>query len=67
MIKLRVNEFNTFFRLLEDEVERHKFWLDNKDFISEEERKSIEQDLSSLSSMLQEMQFKKERLLTLLR
>lgn len=67
MIKLKVNEFNAFLKLLEDEVDRHKFWLENKDFISEEERKSIESDLSSLSSMLEEMQFKKQRLLTLLR
>lgn len=67
MIKLRVNEFNMFLRLLEDEVERHKIWLESKDFNSEEERKSIESDLSSLLLMLEEMQFKKERLLTLLR
>lgn len=67
MIKLNVNEFNVFLRILEDEVERHKMWLDNKDFVSQEELKHIEDELASLSSMLEDMKFKKQRLLTLLR
>jgi hypothetical protein len=67
MIKLNVNEFNVFLRILEDEVERHKIWLDTKDFVSQEELRHIETELASLSSMLEDMKFKKQRLLTLLR
>lgn len=67
MIKLNVDQFNVFLNLLEDEVERHRFWLESKDFISTEEFKSIEQDFNNLSSMLEEIRFKKQRLLTLLR
>jgi hypothetical protein len=67
MIKLNVKEFNVFVRLLEDEVERHKMWIVNRDFVSEQELKSIEEELANLSSMLEDMKFKKQRLLTLLR
>jgi hypothetical protein len=67
MIKLNVDQFNVFLNLLEDEVERHRFWLESKDFVSTEEFKSIEEDFNSLSSMLEEIRFKKQRLLTLLR
>ena len=67
MIKINVDEFNVFLKLLEDEVERHKFWLDRKDYVSVEEFKDIDSDFKNLSSMLEEMRFKKQRLLTLLR
>jgi hypothetical protein len=67
MIKLSVNQFNVFVKILQDEVERHRFWLETKDFVSSEELKSIEEDFNELSSMLEEMKLKKERLLTLLR
>lgn len=67
MIKLSVNQFNVFLKILEDEVERYRFWLETKDFVSSEELKSIEEDFNELSSMLEEMKIKKERLLTLLR
>jgi hypothetical protein len=67
MIKLNVKEFNVFVRLLEDEVERHKMWIASRDFVNEQEHKSIEEDLTNLSSMLEDMKFKKQRLLTLLR
>ena len=67
MIKLNVKEFNVFLRLLEDEVERHKMWVASRDFVNEQELKSIEEELQSLSSMLEDMKFKKQRLLTLLR
>lgn len=67
MIKLKVNEFNVFVRILEDEVERHKLWLENKDFISSEESRLLQEEFEELSLMLEEMKIKKERLLTLLR
>jgi hypothetical protein len=67
MIKLNVNEFNVFLRILKDEVERHRLWLETKDFVSEDELKDIEQEFKMLSSMLDDMKFKKQRLLTLLR
>jgi hypothetical protein len=67
MIKLNVNQFNVFIKILEDEVERHRFWLETKDFVSTEELKSIEEDFNQLSEMFEEMKLKKERLLTLLR
>jgi len=67
MIKLNVNQFNVFIKILEDEVERHKFWLETRDFVSTEELKSIEEDFNQLSEMFEEMKLKKQRLLTLMR
>ena len=67
MIKLNVKEFNIFLRLLEDEVERYKMWIVNRDFVGEQELRSLEEELKNLSSTLEEMKLKKERLLTLLR
>jgi hypothetical protein len=67
MIKLSVDQFNVFLNLLEDEVDRHRLWLETKDFVSTEELKSIEHDFNTLSSMLEDIRFKKQRLLTLLR
>ena len=67
MVKLSVAQFNVFVRILEDEVERHRMWLDDKDFASVDEMKDLEQEFINLSSMLEEMKLKKERLLTLLR
>lgn len=67
MIKLNVKELNVFVKLLEDEVERHRMWIFNRDFVNEQELKSIEEELENLSSMLEDMKFKKQRLLTLLR
>ena len=67
MIKLNVKEFNVFLRLLEDEVERYKMWIVNRDFVGEQELKSLEEELKNLCSILEEMKLKKQRLLTLLR
>jgi hypothetical protein len=67
MIRLNVNQFNVFIKILEDEVERHKFWLETKDFVSTEELNSIEEEFNQLSEMFEEMKLKKQRLLTLMR
>lgn len=67
MIRLNVSQFNVFIKILEDEVERHKFWLETKDFVSTEELNSIEEEFNQLSEMFEEMKLKKQRLLTLMR
>ena len=67
MVRLNVNEFNLFLRLLEDETARHQAWIDIGDYASPDELRTIEEDLLSLSSTLDEMKLKKQRLLTLLR
>ena len=67
MVRLNVNEFNLFLRLLEDETARHQTWIDTGDYASPDELRTIEEDLLSLSSTLDEMKLKKQRLLTLLR
>ena len=67
MVRLNVSQFNIFLRLLEDETERYKLWIEAGDFASNDELKSLEEELVSLLSTLDELKLKKQRLLTLLR
>lgn len=67
MVRLEVNQFNIFLRLLEDETERYKLWIETEDFASKDELKSLKEELTNLLSTLDELKLKKQRLLALLR
>lgn len=65
MINITDKQLYLFLELLDDEVDRYHIWLRNKDYVSEDEKKQMADELLRLKNTIDELNSKKIRKLTL--
>jgi hypothetical protein len=65
MVNITDKQLYLYLTLLDDEVDRYESWLRNKDYVSEDERKLMVDELLSLKNTIDDLNSKKIRRLTL--